>query len=117
MIKTGLYLLVAAGIWLMSAPLLGHMGPPWPCAIAGAFILLFALLLKVHRTKRLPWTLAALMAALGVLLTGMGGVVPALLGISGAALIIGQVFDPEPALAEISHRKPVHRPMEHGGFH
>lgn len=76
-------LTAASSAWLLSGPVLGHMGPPWPCIIAGLVLLLCTTMLAIKPVKTKAWgTLAALTGALTLLL-GAGAIVPAFLGVAG----------------------------------
>lgn len=76
-------LILVASVWLLSGPVFGHMGPPWPCLLAGASLALCAFMLYRKPESRLGWgTLATCIAGLTLFL-GAGAIIPALIGIVG----------------------------------
>lgn len=81
--------LVSAG-WLLLAPVMGHMGRPWPCVVAGVAILAGTTMAFRRPDQRSGWGLVVLIAAGFALLLGQGAVVPGLIGVIGGALLIAQ---------------------------
>jgi hypothetical protein len=68
------------------------MGPPWPCAIAGAVLLFCVAMLMFQPAQHAGWGVVVVAVSAAVLLVGSGGVLPGLLGaIGGVAAIIAVV--------------------------
>jgi len=72
-----------AGVWSVLAPVLGHMGPPWPCVIAGVVLLIAATMLRLKPFQNVGWGLVIVIVGVGIILLGRGGMVPGLTGFAG----------------------------------
>ena len=93
--KAGLLLSTAAGAWLTLAPVLGHMGPPWPCFVAGVAILGSLLMTWRRPEQRRGWAVLVMILAVTVLVVGTSGIPPALLGIGGGAFLVTGSSEPQ----------------------
>lgn len=76
---------LAAGVWMLLGPVLGHMGRPWPCVLGGLVLLGTSLALYLRPKFRMEMGLLIIIAALFVFMLGSEGIVPGLLGIIGGA--------------------------------
>lgn len=94
--KAGLLLSAVAGLWLLFGPILGHMGPPWPCFVAGFGVLASLGMAWRRPRQRRGWAVLVLVVSTTILLIGMGAVPPAGLGIVGGTLILAESASSEP---------------------
>ena len=77
-----------AGIWMVLAPVLGHMGPPWPCVAAGVLILVCgAAAVRWAAQRRLIGVITMIVAG-GVMLMGSGGILPGAVGVVAGLLLV-----------------------------
>jgi len=96
---------LAAGVWMLLGPVLGHMGPPWPCFF-GALVLFGASLALYLRPKfRMETGLLIIVASLFVFMLGSGGIIPGLLGIVGGATAVATRDSGDGARAHKAARK------------
>lgn len=82
-----------AGLWMVLSPLLGHMGPPWPCVVAGAVVIAGAAMLHQRPAQHTGWGVTISVVSGGILLLGQGGVLPGIIGVIGGIAAI--VWRPE----------------------
>ncbi len=73
---------VASG-WFLSSPVLGHMGPPRPCLVAGSILALSAFMLFYKPAQRRGWGTLTVLTSTVALLLGAGAIPPAILGVTG----------------------------------
>jgi hypothetical protein len=88
----GIAISLAAAVWMLLAPVLGHMGPPWPCAIAGALIVVCSGMALYRPTQHAGWGVLIVAVSAAVMLLGSGGILPGLLGALGGAATIVSVI-------------------------
>lgn len=86
--KAGVTLALVAGFWLAAAPVLGHMGPPWPCLALGVAILASLLMAWKLPRQRRGWSVLVIIFSACAFLLGMSGIVPGIVGFVGGVLLI-----------------------------
>ena len=94
--KAGLLLSAAAGVWLLLAPILGHMGPPWPCFVVGSGVLASLGMIWRRPEQQRGWALLVIVLSTTLLLIGSSAILPAGLGVVGGAFIIASSGGSEP---------------------
>lgn len=72
-----------AAVWLLLAPVLGHMGPPWPCAAIGAFLLVAAIMVVWKPAQARGWGVLIIVVSGATVLLGSDAFVPAFIGVVG----------------------------------
>jgi hypothetical protein len=87
--KLAVVLIAIAGVWSVLAPLLGHMGPPWPCALAGVILLVAATTLRLRPRQNLGWGVIVVGIGVVTILLGRGGMAPGLTSVVGGLAAIG----------------------------
>ena len=87
----GVVLAGLGSLWLMAAPVLGHMGRPWPCFFFGLAILASTVLAWRRPRQRRGWSVLVVALSAASLLLGAGSFVPALLGVAGGALLVSGI--------------------------
>ncbi|MEX2016452.1 MAG: hypothetical protein WD873_07405 [Candidatus Hydrogenedentales bacterium] len=72
-----------AAVWLLLAPVLGHMGRPWPCAAVGAILLLAAVMILSKPAQARGWGVLIISLSLVTFFLGGRAFIPAFIGILG----------------------------------
>ena len=86
--KAGVTLALVAGLWLATAPVIGHMGRPWPCFVLGLAVLLsLAMAWKLPRQRR-GWSILVIVFSASAFLLGTSGIIPGLLGVAAGVFLI-----------------------------
>ena len=79
-----------AAVWLLLAPVLGHMGPPWPCFFLGLFLAISAAMLFRNPDRaRGAGVLIVVFSGLSFLL-GSDAFIPAFLGVIGGLAAVAK---------------------------
>lgn len=86
--KSGLVVGGLAGLWFLIGPLTGHMGPPWPCLIAGIGLLACIAMAWRRPGQYRAWGLLVVLISGMMMLIGTGAIPPAILGIIGGVFLI-----------------------------
>lgn len=86
--KAGVTLSLVAGVWLATAPVLGHMGRPWPCFVLGLAVLGSLLMAWKLPRRRRGWSVLVIVFSASAFLLGTSGIVPGILGIAGGVFLI-----------------------------
>lgn len=90
-VAVGVVLAGLGALWLMAAPVLGHMGRPWPCFFFGAAILASTVLAWKRPRQRRGWSVLVVALSAASMLLGAGSFVPAFLGLAGGALLLSGI--------------------------
>jgi len=81
-------LIFLAGVWMFSAPLMGHMGPPWPCVFAGAILIAGAVMIHQKPDQHTGWGVVVAVISAAIMLLGRGGIVSGFIGVIGGVAAI-----------------------------
>ena len=81
--RTSCILTSVASLYFLSSPILGHMGPPRPCLVAGAILALSALMFFYKPSQRRGWGTLAVLTSTVALLLGAEAILPAIVGVTG----------------------------------
>lgn len=84
--------ILVAAVWLLLSPAFGHMGPPWPCAIAGTLLFICAIMLMYEPWQHVGWGVVVVAASMFIVLIGQGAILPGVIGaVGGVSAIVAIV--------------------------